>query len=297
MLSTRPTSYKQVAVNSFDFPRLADVSIICIEGPDAEAFAQSQFMGDVAALEPGQWHWSGWLSAKGRVQALFALLRRGPGDLVLLLLDHPPETFCEGLQRFIFRSKVRLRVADELAAFAEWGSAPNPEASDRCVVVNDGCVGLDMSTPKVSRRCWLAPHADRPADAAATQQWRDADLRHGLPRWSPGREHSWTPHMLSLDRLKAFSVRKGCYPGQEIVARTHFLGQSRRQTWWLQGEGLNAGLAVTDETGRALGEVIEATGDGRGALAVAAIGIGQEVKCGHSAVLALAPEPGLARPT
>ncbi len=296
MLSTRLPSYKQAAVNSFDLARLTDVSIICIEGPDAEAFAQSQFMGDVAALEPGQWQWSGWLSAKGRVQALFALLRRAPGDLIVLLLDHPPEAFCEGLRRFVFRSKVRLRVADEWAAFVEWDSPASTEASDRCVFAGDDRIGLDMSTAAGSRRCWIAPHADRPADAAASQQWREADLRHGLPRWSPGREHSWTPHMLSLDRLKAFSVRKGCYPGQEIVARTHFLGQSRRQAWWLQGEGLSAGLAVTDETGRALGEVIEATEDGRGALAVAAISEGQTVTCGQSDVLALPPESGLARP-
>lgn len=296
MLSTRPPSYKQAAVNSFDFPRLADVSIIRMEGPDAEAFAQSQFMGDVAALEPGQWHWSGWLSAKGRVQALFALLRRGPGDLMLVLLDYPPETFCEGLQRFVFRSKVRLRVADDLAAFAEWGGAIATEGSDRCLVTSDGRIGLDLSTATVSRRCWIAAHAERPADAAATQKWRDADLRHGLPRWSAGREHSWTPHMLSLDRLKAFSVRKGCYPGQEIVARTHFLGQSRRQAWWLQGEGLSAGQSLTDDAGRALGEVIDATGDGLGALAVAAISEGQAVNCGEAAVTARPPEPGLARP-
>src|SRR5690606_29091774 len=67
-----------------------------------------------------------------------------------------------------------------------------------------------------------------PPDPAALARWTAADVAHGLPRLEASQAEKWTPQQLSLDRLRAYSVRKGCYPGQEIVARTHFLGKAKR---------------------------------------------------------------------
>jgi len=67
-------------------------------------------------------------------------------------------------------------------------------------------------------------------------RWRAEDLVHGLPRLDAAQSEQWTPQMLSLERLRAFSVRKGCYPGQEIVARTHFLGKQKRELVLLRGD-------------------------------------------------------------
>ena len=77
------------------------------------------------------------------------------------------------------------------------------------------------------------------ADSASVEaRWRDADIQHGLPRLSETQIELWTPQMLSLEQLNAFSLKKGCYPGQEIVARTHYLGQAKRQTRLVQGQHL-----------------------------------------------------------
>jgi folate-binding protein YgfZ len=65
---------------------------------------------------------------------------------------------------------------------------------------------------------------------------RACDLAHGLPRLGDDQVDRWTPQQLSLDRLRAYSVKKGCYPGQEIVARTHFLGQAKRGLVLLEGD-------------------------------------------------------------
>src|SRR5690606_33602869 len=65
-------------------------------------------------------------------------------------------------------------------------------------------------------------------DPALAARWRQQDLAHGLPRLEAAQAGQWTPQQLSLERLRAYSVHKGCYPGQEIVARTHFLGQAKR---------------------------------------------------------------------
>ena len=97
-------------------------------------------------------------------------------------------------------------------------------------------------------------------DADALARWNAADLAHGLPRLPAAQAEQWTPQQLSLERLRAFSVKKGCYPGQEIVARTHFLGQAKRGLVLFETD---APLAASDEVtagGRAIGSVVAATG-------------------------------------
>lgn len=302
MLSTGSPTFKRAHVNSRDLPLLADIAVLRLHGPDAEAFAQSQFMNDVLALEPGHWHWNGWLSAKGRVQALFALGRVAPGDLLLLLLDHPPAPFRAGLERFVLRRKLKIREESTLGVFAEWPATPTERyGEDRSgALVHEAdapeVIGFDLTAEGGSRCCWVAPRGMAEVDIEATRRWRDDDLRHGLPRFVSEGEQGWTPHMLSLDRLKAFSVKKGCYPGQEIVARTHFLGQSKRQAWWIDGSGLAAGQPVLDPEGRAVGELVDASADGRGALAVAALPGPGPVGCRDGQGSARPPLGGLARP-
>ncbi len=298
MLSSRSLTFKLESVKSEALALLPDIAVILLEGRDASAFAQAQTMNDVAALPDGHWHWNGWLDAKGRVQALFALARVAPERLWLLLPDAPAAAFAEALRRFVLRSRVAIVVREDLGAFAEFGAAtaPSTAPADALLARPGAECGLDLSTPAVSRRLWVLPRGETRPDPEAGARWREADLRHGLPRWPAGCQHAWTPHMLSLDRLRAFSVKKGCYPGQEIVARTHFLGRSKRQTWWLEGEGLKAGAAVEDAQARVLGEVLEATADGRGALAVAALEAPGTVRVAGSVALASVPLPGLARP-
>ena len=87
---------------------LPDHRILALEGPDAARFAHAQFMNDVAGLADGHWQWNGWLTPKGRVLALFALLRFDAQSLWLLLPDADPEDLRQSLQRFVFRSKVTL---------------------------------------------------------------------------------------------------------------------------------------------------------------------------------------------
>src|SRR6476620_6764355 len=96
-----------------DFSALPDHRILVLEGPDAARFAQAQFMSDVTGLADGNWQWSGWLTPKGRVVALFALLRFNAQTLWLLLPDAGPRELREALQRFVFRSKVVLSVRED----------------------------------------------------------------------------------------------------------------------------------------------------------------------------------------
>lgn len=215
------------------FFAIPGTSLVSMEGPDASAFAQAQFMNDVSALQPGHWHWNGWLTPKGRLRVLFALVKQGEGSLLLLLLDAPPEDMVSQLQRFVFRSKVAIRVRDDLSA-SGCLQRPSQASGGRCAALGDGSLELDLGGVDLPRTLRIGAAAGADGDAAA--EWLRIDMAHGLPRLPPAHLEQWTPQQLSLDRLKAYSVRKGCYPGQEIVARTHFLGQAKRGLVRLRGE-------------------------------------------------------------
>ena len=82
---------------------LPDHRVVALDGPDATAFAQAQFINDVAALSPGHWQWNGWLTPKGRVIAVFALLKLAEDRILLLLPDTDAGELAAQLQRFVFR--------------------------------------------------------------------------------------------------------------------------------------------------------------------------------------------------
>jgi len=205
---------------------LPEINLVTLTGADAARFAQAQFMNDVAALACGQWQWNGWLTPKGRVLALFALIKRAEDDVRLLLLDAEPEEFCAALGRFVFRSKVRLDAPESLHVIGSF-TVPERARANQAMECDDGALELDFSADGGARALRVSS-TPAPQHVAALERWRSFDLAHGLPRFAPGQAGQWTPQQLSLERLYAYSVHKGCYPGQEIVARTHFLGQAKR---------------------------------------------------------------------
>jgi tRNA-modifying protein YgfZ len=209
--------------------RLTHFSVLVIEGLHASDFIQAQSMNDVKLLQDGQWHWNGLLNPKGRLIALFALLRVNKDEIWLVSPDISAEQLRAHLQRFIFRSKVTLRVLQDWQAYACFKAPSDSTAPDFMHGDASTGIALNMSGDNHSRYLYLLPaQTQTRIEKIADTQWRDIDLKHGLPRLAHEQAEAWTPQMLSLQRLNAFSVKKGCYPGQEIVARTHFLGQSKR---------------------------------------------------------------------
>lgn len=234
---------------------LTDHGILALHGRDSLAFAQSQFMNDVRLLGDGQWQWSGWLNAKGRVIALFALLRIDAETLWLLLPDVAADALAEKLQCFLFRSKLALAPRTDLCVSA--GFIAPTDARGNVMAVGAGDIELDCSAATGPRRLRIGPAcAAQQPDAVA--RWAAFDLRHGLPRLPASQAEQWTPQQLSLERLLAFSISKGCYPGQEIVARTHFLGQAKRGICLLHATpALAVGEAIGDGD-HSLGTVVAA---------------------------------------
>ena len=183
---------------------------LLIEGPDAIAFAQSQFSSDVSSLAVGRWQFSAWLDAQGRVRALFHLARLNEQSLLLVLRGGHADALAEGLRRFVFRSKVRVEAMPARAL----GTS---DARDMYEVrQNDAGVVLGCGSHALS----IGAHAD--------DDWRVEHIRMGWP-WLPDEAlDALLPPALSLERLQGIAFDKGCYPGQEIVARLHYRGGHKR---------------------------------------------------------------------
>jgi tRNA-modifying protein YgfZ len=235
---------------------LPDHRVLVLAGRDAAAFAHAQFMNDVAGLPIGNWQWNGWLTPKGRLIALFALLRRDEQTLWLLVPDAEPAELAAALQRFVFRSKMTLESSDDLVVS---GSFSTPvRASQAQFSEVGGGIELDMGAEGGPRVLRLGAGIGSATDGS--DHWAAFDLEHGLPRLPPSQTGQWTPQQLSLDRLRAYSVKKGCYPGQEIVARTHFLGQAKRGLVLFEADSaMSVGGEVRDGE-RVLGTIVGASG-------------------------------------
>jgi folate-binding protein YgfZ len=234
--------------------------VVALSGRDAVAFAHAQFMNDVAALAPGRWQWNGWLTPKGRVVALFALLRIDDETLWLLLADDDAGDFVARLRRFVFRSKVAIDVRDDLLVSAAFDT-PRVARDTNFARLDEGRIELDFGGDGGARVAWIAQRmqVDGADDADAVLRWARADLAHGLPRLIPAQAEQWTPQQLSLERLRAYSVKKGCYPGQEIVARTHFLGQAKRGLVLLESKRVLPPGSDVEQCGRSIGTIVSSS--------------------------------------
>lgn len=231
--------------------------MVSISGADATAFAHAQFANDVLNLAEGNWQWNAWLTPKGRVIAVFALVKVSPADLVLIVPDYDPEEFSAALARYVFRRKVAVACRTDLQVAAAL-TAPATARNARIVHVGER-IELDYSGSGGGRTL-LVGGGFPAASSELVEAWRSHDLRHGLARLSEGQYEQWTPQQLALDRLQAYSVRKGCYPGQEIVARTHFLGKAKRSLVLLEiRDPAQPGDPVTTERS-ALGSIVSTSG-------------------------------------
>lgn len=288
---------------------LSNHRLMALSGRDALAFSQAQFMNDVTLLRDGQWQWNGWLTPKGRVIALFALLRVDRETLWLVLPDADPGPLAEALKRFVFRSKVAIALREDLHVAGRFGaplaaSGATASGAWATAMAEDVTaeqwphVELDMSGDGGPRALYISSSPHQPSPAL-TADWDAADLRHGLPRLPASQVEHWTPQQLSLERLKGFSVKKGCYPGQEIVARTHFLGKVKRGLMLVAGtEPFDVGAEV-HAAGTPLGTVVSAAPGSEGQIGLAVVPLERDAAAAltvnDASVKEISLQEGLAR--
>jgi len=260
-LLTKGARLTDGAVTDFGAPReeaaasrsglvLADLShwgLIGLSGEEALTFLNGQITNAVQGMDPGQAVFAGYCSAKGRMLANFLVIRRGEDLLVIL-----PESLRAAIQKrlgmFILRAKVKTRDAG-----GEWVrlglSGPgagdllrealvlSPSAdilavahADHAFAIRLGEERFDLFVrPEHAAETWtrLAARA-RPVGAPA---WDGLLVLAGIPTVLPQTQDQFVPQMANMDALHGISFNKGCYPGQEVVARSQYLGQVKRRLY------------------------------------------------------------------
>jgi folate-binding protein YgfZ len=197
------------------FPAVATVRCLVIAGDDARRFAQAQFTSDVNALATGHWQWSAWLDPAGRVRALMQLCNVGDDRLVALLRGGDADGVRSGLVPFLLRARAAVTLESRVVR----AGPPLPAGELRA---RDDGIALGLG----DRSALLDP-APAAVVASARAAWRLADIRAGWPNLPTGDARLLAP-ALGLGRLGALALDKGCYPGQEIVARLHYRGGHSR---------------------------------------------------------------------
>jgi tRNA-modifying protein YgfZ len=225
---------------------LSALGVIRARGDDAASFLHGQLTQDVVLLPDGQARLAGYCSAKGRLLASFVLLRLSAAEVWLVC---PKELLAATLKRlsmFVLRAKVKLDDASaELAvrglagepalAALPAGSLPwsaAPQAAGHAVAL--------YPAAGVPRALWIGPASDAasPGPALSESLWAWSEVLAAVPSPGATQTDSFVPQMLNLESVGGVSFKKGCYPGQEVVARSQFRGTLKRRTCLAHGEGL-----------------------------------------------------------
>jgi tRNA-modifying protein YgfZ len=264
--------------------RLSHLGILRFTGPDALSFLQGQISNDTNRLADRSSLFAAYSSPQGRVLALIYLLPHSSGIAAIVPRELLSRTL-ERLKKFVLRAKVKIEDAgDDLIVAGYYGEAalrqlglPIPDAPGRYVEHN----GIGVAAVGAEHRYWVIGASTDPALAAAQSAnaaeqiergWRLADIHAGLPQVYSSTSETFVAQMLNLDLLDGISFTKGCYTGQEIIARTQHLGRIKRRLFrlslpsgdWQVGQALQ----LTDGRQGRIVEVIATGSEAAEALAV-----------------------------
>ena len=252
---------------------VTDLGLIAVAGEEAAAFLHGQLTNDVEHLGQGDARLAGYCTPKGRLQATLLMWR--DSEAVYLQLPRaiqPP--LQKRLSMFVLRAKAKLRDATDEAPFQavlglggakaeaalgrRFGALPQTPLSKL-----DGAAGTVVRLHDAfdaPRYLWLTDAATGLAALSAlkdelalggNQAWQLAAIHAGAPQVTPATQEQFVPQMINFELLGGVNFKKGCYPGQEIVARTKYLGKIKRR----------AALASVDNAAARPGDEVYSSAD------------------------------------
>jgi len=230
---------------------LPHLGVIRAQGEEAARFLHTQLTQDIALLRPDQARLAAFCNAKGRMLASFVVFARSPQEILLVTSRDLLAPTLKRLSMFVLRAKARLTDASSefdvhgLAGSAASASEGMPPWDKRDV----GTATLVRLYPADGqpRALWVAP-AGTPAPAAAPlalDDWLWGEVRSGIAPVTAATVEAFVPQMLNYESVGGVNFKKGCYPGQEVVARSQFRGTLKRRAFLVHAEGaLQAGQDV-----------------------------------------------------
>ncbi|HEV8690769.1 MAG TPA: folate-binding protein [Ideonella sp.] len=221
--------------------RLTDWGLIRAHGADAANFLQGQLTSDAAGLAPGQAALAGYCSAKGRLLASFVAWRCAEDEFLLACTAELLPATLKRLSMFVLRAKCKL--SDASAELALWGLAGGEAA--QWLGTRDPKVPWSVHAPGTVEQVLRLPDVNgtprwlltQPAGAAApalpaleASAWRALEVASGIVRIVGATVDKFVPQMVNFELVGGVNFKKGCYPGQEVVARSQYRGTLKRRT-------------------------------------------------------------------
>ena len=220
---------------------LPHLGVIQAQGEDAANFLHNQLSNDVLLLPVGQSRLAAFCNAKGRMQASFVVIKTAPDTVLLVMsLDLLAQTL-KRLSMFVLRAKVKMTDAT-----GQWqlrgllGDSAKDLAGDAApwqTVAQDGAHTVAfypalLGESKIPRALWIAP-TDQALPAGAdvsADVWSWTEVMSGVTLVTQPLFEAFVPQMLNYESVGGVNFKKGCYPGQEVVARSQFRGTLKRRT-------------------------------------------------------------------
>jgi folate-binding protein YgfZ len=246
--------------------RLADMGLIRVQGADAVKFLQGQLSNDVARLATDRSVLAGLHNAQGRVIALLRMVLAGPQEILAILPRELAAPVTTRLSKFVLRAKVKISDASaerEIAGIAASDVAEGMAGASAGAARRDDegrlwvCVG--SSRWLVVNRSGQSWDSEAPPSLGA-QEWHAFDIADGAPQVYAVTSEAFVAQMLNLDLVDGIAFDKGCYTGQEVIARAHYRGRVKRRMQRFRTSAptkLGAGDAGTLSDGRSF-KVVDA---------------------------------------
>lgn len=220
--------------------RLEQYATLRVSGTDAQSFLQNLLSNDIREVNASHAQYSSFNTAKGRMLATFLIWQDG-NDYMLQLPASLAQSISKKLSMYVLRAKVNI-ADSKMAALGLAGTGQIlPEACRELPAM--GVMRIDELDAYAIRidavRCQLvAKDAESlwqklspKAQCTGSQEWDLHDIRSGIPTVLPATQEQFVPQMANFDLIGGVNFKKGCYPGQEIVARMHYLGKPKRRMY------------------------------------------------------------------
>ncbi|MES2758551.1 MAG: folate-binding protein [Pseudomonadota bacterium] len=266
---------------------IGDQGLISVTGADAASFLHNQLTNDVEHLGEGEARLAGYCTPKGRLQATF-LMWRDAESIYLQLPRELQPALQKRLSMFVLRAKARLADASQDVVVLGLGGAAAQAALSQHVGTLPGGPYSKVHNPLgtvirvadafgAPRYLWVLPPAVAAAIVPAlratlalggSQAWQLSAIHAGVPQITARTQEQFVPQMINLELLGGVNFKKGCYPGQEIVARSQYLGKLKRRTALVTID--NADAQAADEVfaladpGQPCGMIVNAAPNGAG---------------------------------
>ena len=277
---TGTTKYKAKDImNTCDQARLIkldNLTSLHVTGNDASKFLHAQFTNDLANLPVYCWQYSGYCTPKGRLLAFMTIARIAENDYFLIFPAEISEKILPRLRMFVMRDDVKITPQeDHKVIMGIVGSVAPLIRPDHLIenetgkIIKEGDSFLltinDGGGENTERYMYISDDVkikSLPQFSTDRNAWTLLDIETGIPSILASTQEAFVPQMVNLDLIGAVNFKKGCYPGQEIVARVHYLGKIKQRMFVVSSEQKalaqpNDKIFIAGQENNAIGTVVQ----------------------------------------